>query len=189
LAVLENIPYTIDTILFDQCPGKQQSKVAAFYSISSTQKGLSGVDLGNFLIKRVLSEISALEPTVTTFITLSPIPAFRQWLEDLLDKEESEQVNQSEFKSNILLKEELDLLNKFCHFREKPAQIFKKLLKEPYREDVQHLTKPILLRLCSRYLLIEKKNHYALDPVANFHIKNGAAIQQLNWFADKSSKS
>jgi len=32
----------------------------------------------------------------------------------------------------------------------------------------------------------EKKRGYALDPVCNFHLKNGAQIEKLNWMCDVS---
>lgn len=45
-----------------------------------------------------------------------------------------------------------------------------------------------MMRLCTRYLLKEKKRGKALDPVANFHVQNGATIERLNWMADRSQK-
>lgn len=39
----------------------------------------------------------------------------------------------------------------------------------------------MLLKLVTRYLLIEKRRKYALDPVANFHLRNGAEVFQINW--------
>lgn len=60
--------------------------VAVFYSITSSQPGLSGIDLGNFLIKRVVRELIRDVPSVKTFCTLSPIPGFRQWLEAELER-------------------------------------------------------------------------------------------------------
>ena len=46
-----------------------------------------------------------------------------------------------------------------------------------------------LLRLCSHYLLREKGlNKRALDPVAHFHLSNGASMERLNWRADLSKK-
>ncbi len=43
--------------------------------------GLSGVELGNFLIRRVVRELQREFPQeLTTFVTLSPIPGFRKWL-------------------------------------------------------------------------------------------------------------
>ena len=42
--------------------------------------GLSGVDLGNFLIKHVVEQLQHEFPNITQYSTLSPIPGFRQWL-------------------------------------------------------------------------------------------------------------
>lgn len=39
-----------------------------------------------------------------------------------------------------------------------------------------------------RYILLEKRRHLALDPVANFHLRNGACAHRLNWLGDTSSK-
>ena len=57
-----------------QAPRGQPPSVAVFYSISSTQRGLAGVDLGNFLIKQVARQVQAEFPSVTTLVTLSPVP-------------------------------------------------------------------------------------------------------------------
>jgi len=59
---------------------------AIFYSISSTQAGLSGIDLGNFLIKQVVSKMKAEFPSVKTFSTLSPMPGFLNWLFNKIGK-------------------------------------------------------------------------------------------------------
>ena len=45
---------------------------------------------------------------------------------------------------------------------------------------------PRLLRLCARYLLHEKRGRQPLDPVARFHLRNGARLERLNWMADPS---
>ena len=45
---------------------------------------------------------------------------------------------------------------------------------------------PRVLRLCARYLLHEKRGRQPLDPVARFHLRNGARLEQLNWMADPS---
>jgi malonyl-CoA decarboxylase len=55
-------------------------KAAVFYSITSTQRGLQGIELGNYLIKRVVTELRAEFPLVSMFSSLSPIPHFRSWL-------------------------------------------------------------------------------------------------------------
>eukprot|EP01027_Heterolobosea_sp_BB2_P017609 GEZU01024933.1.p1 GENE.GEZU01024933.1~~GEZU01024933.1.p1 ORF type:complete len:165 (+),score=54.04 GEZU01024933.1:504-998(+) len=48
--------------------------------------------------------------------------------------------------------------------------------------------RPILMRLCARYLYLEKQRDKALDPVANFHVRNGASMYRLNWMGDTSPK-
>ena len=49
----------------------------------------------------------------------------------------------------------------------------------------EHLA-PRLLRLCARYLLHEKRGRQPLDPVARFHLRNGARLERINWMADPS---
>ncbi|GAM18701.1 hypothetical protein SAMD00019534_018760, partial [Acytostelium subglobosum LB1] len=44
-----------------------------------------------------------------------------------------------------------------------------------------------LLSSCLRYIMTEKKrNNKAMDPVCNFHLKNGASVYRLNWRGDMS---
>lgn len=50
------------------------------------------------------------------------------------------------------------------------------------------LKKP-LLRACSWYLYKEKRRSYALNNVANFHLRNGAVMWRINWLADQSPRT
>ena len=45
---------------------------------------------------------------------------------------------------------------------------------------------PLLKRLCAHYLINEKRKMGALDSVANFHLTNGAEIEQVNWLGNRS---
>ncbi len=45
-----------------------------------------------------------------------------------------------------------------------------------------------LLAACAQYLLKERRNHLALDPVARFHLGNGASLHAIHWAADLSDK-
>jgi hypothetical protein len=48
--------------------------------------------------------------------------------------------------------------------------------------DVQHThLAPVLLRLCALYLVHERRRNLALDPVANFHLRNGAELWRVNF--------
>ena len=46
--------------------------------------------------------------------------------------------------------------------------------------------KPVLLRLSARYLLSTDQKNKPLDPVARFHLSNGAEVYRLNWMGDRS---
>jgi malonyl-CoA decarboxylase len=48
--------------------------------------------------------------------------------------------------------------------------------------------RPILLRLCARYLIEEKQDDAAHDPVARFHLRNGARLERINLLGDRSPK-
>jgi malonyl-CoA decarboxylase len=54
--------------------------------------------------------------------------------------------------------------------------------------DAAARLQPMLMKLCAYYLTTAKKNDEPLDPVARFHLGNGARLEKLNWLAD-SSKS
>jgi malonyl-CoA decarboxylase len=46
-----------------------------------------------------------------------------------------------------------------------------------------------LLRLAAQYLVVGKgRSGRAADPVAHFHLTNGARVERLNWLADTSEK-
>jgi malonyl-CoA decarboxylase len=44
-----------------------------------------------------------------------------------------------------------------------------------------------LVRLCAYYLTHAKKDREPLDPVARFHLGNGARLERLNWLGDIST--
>ncbi|KAI8597610.1 malonyl-CoA decarboxylase-domain-containing protein [Dissophora ornata] len=185
VALVEQLSSNVQDILDDPSPGHanpaETIKCAIFYSIT-TQVGLSGIELGNFLIKRVVRSLKLEFPQIETFSTLSPIPGFRKW------------INQCQKLGQKLLlpKEEpvVAQLGRHNTALDTEAQ-FNALLKDPITFlDSERMGKiqPILTRLCARYILLEKRRHLALDPVANFHLRNGACAHRLNWLGDTSDK-
>lgn len=147
---------------------------AIFYSISNCQTGLRGVSLGNFLIKRVVEELTAELPHLKTFSTLSPIPGFRKWLVDGLGEDGAV---------------ELTLDEKTYISPKNPESAHGKLLELAGNADAPPVTeldfyKPILMRLAAVYIVDERRGDRALDPVAHFHLSNGARVEQLNWRAN-----
>ncbi len=178
VALLGEMPAAIEPLInVDSVP--QPSKVfhtAAFYSISNCQPGLRGVSMGNFLIKQVAGLLSAEFPRVKQFCTLSPIPGFREWLKRMLAQPdvslphgvlESLEAIQRAI-GPLLEKSVADL-----RAAEKP--------REKIARDIE--------RLCAAYLLgMGEPDGVTRDPVARFHLNNGARMDRLNIGGDLSDK-
>lgn len=159
VALTRDISAEIKPILEASVAPDPAPTTAIFYSISNCQRGLNGIPFGNLLIKRVVAELHRALPSLTTFSTLSPIPGFRRWIE-----RSGEDVSG-------LSDAELGLLE-MPHWWDRP-------------EDRTTLEAP-LLRAAARYLTLAPGGR-ALDPVAHFHLSNGARIERINWLANLSS--
>ncbi|CAK9311667.1 unnamed protein product [Citrullus colocynthis] len=208
VALLKNVAQTVQEVLWDDPPIlESEATCALFYSISSTKPGLSGINLGKFLIKRVITLVKRDMPYINTFATLSPIPGFMQWLLSKLASQSnpaeievaartSGDESASTFWENILeLEEERVLIESSQDFvtGKNGMEVLFKLLTLSNHEwtsstKLLSALKHPLMRLCARYLVEEKKRGKALDSVANFHLQNGAMIERLNWMADRSEK-
>lgn len=124
VALLKDVASSIQEVLWDSPPTPEvEAKCALFYSISATQPGLSGINLGKFLIKRVVYLLRREMPHITIFATLSPIPGYIQWLLSKLASQlklaqsESKDIKHisekrcgSNFKEDILLPEEEEMI-------------------------------------------------------------------------------
>ena len=133
---------------------------AIFYSITNCQVGLSGISFGNFLIKQVVEELGRELPRIRTFASLSPMPGFCAWLR-------SEKVWAS---LSAELRKQLQRLD----------------APDSTSGPVPAALKPEVMRLGANYLLFAKRNRAPFDPVARFHLTNGARAERLNWMADTS---
>ncbi|KAF4324519.1 hypothetical protein BBO99_00001745 [Phytophthora kernoviae] len=172
----------------EQLTEDSHANAAIFYSISSTQKGLSGVDLGNFLIKEVAKALKSEHPHLKTFATLSPLPQFMQWLETQRYKSDS----------SLMFPLELDALMDVLDERKVTVQsdstpvavVLDALSIDSWYEDPELVAalEPIVLQLGAHYIYHEKRRGKALDPVTNFHVRNGAIFERINWLADLSKK-
>ena len=156
-----------------------EADTAIFYSISNAQKGLRGISYGNFLIKRVVRELRAEYKNLKTFSTLSPIPTFMKWLKPFLTES-----NEYNFKQK-----EKDAITEYTKNNNAGLGLLEILSAENWHEnkELKKLVKKPLLRLCSYFLLnVKRKGTRTYDPVANFHLSNGAKIAQINWLGDTS---
>lgn len=183
VALVKGLAPSIQALLDEQRGDvhPEEADTAIFYSISNAQAGLKGISFGPFLIKRVVDSLSHTLPNLTTFSTLSPIPGFRNWLEQLLADDSSAQGKDS-FAAVLeeaaqILGVEAELSSVIDH---------PEWMKKPEVRDV--LSEP-LRTLCARYLHQRRtRDNAPLDPVARFHLGNGARIEQLNWLGDVSTK-
>ncbi|MBX9931972.1 MAG: malonyl-CoA decarboxylase [Methylobacterium sp.] len=140
---------------------------AIFYSISNCQKGLAGVTFGNFLIKQVVEDLAREIPTLKTFVTLSPVPGFSTWL----DRERRSDAPLGLTKDDV---ETLRLLDS-------PDWSTDKAKSEAVRKA--------LLPAAAAYFLRAKNDRARpVDPVARFHLGNGARLERMNFLGDVSPK-
>uniref|UniRef100_A0A8C8RCB3 Malonyl-CoA decarboxylase n=1 Tax=Pelusios castaneus TaxID=367368 RepID=A0A8C8RCB3_9SAUR len=157
---------------------------AIFYSISLTQQGLQGVELGTYLIKRVVKELQGEFPQIKVFSSLSPIPGFTKWLIGLLSSQTKEE-GRNELFTDAECREISEITG------DPAAEKLKRLLTNNEWARSERLVKALrspLMRLCAWYLYGEKHRGYALNPVANFHLQNGAVMWRINWMADASPR-
>ena len=179
IALTDGMAGDITPLLDEHAAAADLSKAttAIFYSISNTQPGLRGVSFGDSLIKRVVETLKQDFPKLRVFATLSPIPGFRRWL----TAQASAMLQTMTDKDRLLLgraigKEALTPAA-FLAAAESPLDLAE---KSPLRQ--------MLLHCAAHYLGKAMKDDKPLDPVARFHLGNGARIERLNWAADPSPK-
>ncbi|NBQ76125.1 MAG: malonyl-CoA decarboxylase, partial [Acetobacteraceae bacterium] len=157
-----------------------QADTAVFYSINNCQRGLDGISFGNFLIKRVVELLAAEFPKLKTFCTLSPMPGFRTWLTKAM----------AEGQALLTAEEETALATAATEAGASPNLAALLADRACLRQEaLARALGPMLIRLGARYLLKEApkgRAGRALDPVAHFHLSNGARVERLNWRADVS---
>ena len=180
IALTRGLADSVQKLLDESQPAADPRKVdsAIFYSISSTQEGLRGISFGNFLIKRVVEELKRDFPTLRTFATLSPIPGFVRWL-------------QSEDAAHTGLSQTLQSKLKKSGIDAKDAQsLWKAGVADNWSADPKRsaLLQDPLLAVCAHYLTQVRQGLRPIDPVARFHLDNGARIERLNWLGDSSIK-
>jgi malonyl-CoA decarboxylase len=182
VALADGMSDNIQLLLDTEAPmlAPETADTAVFYSISNTQSGLAGIGFGDFLIKRVAELLASEFKGLKIFATLSPVPGFRRWLEGYLESPaDTELISASERKKLGPLWSGLS-----------GAETLKALLNEPewhLKPEIQQALEGPLSRLCARYLLEAKRaDGFARDPVAHFHLSNGARVERLNWLGDTS---
>jgi len=137
----------------------ERATTAVFYSISNCQRGLRGISFGNSLIKQVAEDLKRELPSLGTFVTLSPLPGFRRWLETRRGDDPSSE-------ASLALAE---------------------MRQAGWHRTPSHELRDELSRAAVRYLFEAKDaSGKPIDSVARFHLGNGARLERLNWMGDGS---
>ena len=153
-------------------------RVAAFYSISNCEPGLRGVSLGNFLIKTVAQQLQRELPRLKTFCTLSPIPGLAAWLLAEPDWTSLPQVRKAAVA-------ELDSAR--ARLRTLCNGDLSALQGAAAHQSMTEEDQAALHRICSAYLLGLSPTPQG-DPVARFHLDNGARLERINARGNLSPK-
>ena len=154
-----NVQRLLDARAETSDPG--EADTAIFYSISNCQRGLDGISFGTFLIKQVVEELRRELPKLENFVTLSPVPGFMRWLG-------SAELGDEDRELAATLKD--------------PAWSADAAKAETLRKGVE--------ALAAEYFLAAKApNGRPRDPVARFHLGNGARLERINFMGDLSPKA
>lgn len=141
VALWQGVASSIQDVLEQSAPtgDPAAADTAVFYSIWGVERGLRGFPGGAHLITGAVEALRRELPGLSTFVTLSPLPGFREWWE-----------------------------------RRHP-------------DDATFPDDEELLSECAAYLTTLEEGR-PIDPVAHFHLGNGARLHALQRHGDRSAR-
>jgi malonyl-CoA decarboxylase len=171
VALVSGLSSSVQRLLDEKAPvgDPHAADTAIFYSISSPQKGLRGISFGEYLLRGAARLLRQDLPQLRTFATLSPIPGFRVWLENRLARDGDGFIH----KNDPLRDRLLAVLEN------------REALLDP---GTAAALSPGLEKLCARYFHATRADGTPIDPVARFHLRNGASIEAIHTSGDVSPK-
>ncbi|WP_119301358.1 malonyl-CoA decarboxylase [Dongia deserti] len=168
VALTEEPPSAIaDLLAEERTPiAANDATTAVFYSISNCQEGLRGISFGNFLIKQVVDELRRELPRLENFVTLSPVPGFATWLARERRTEASLALSQEDQRTLGAVDED-----------------------NWHIDPPEALRKTLLSAAAYYFLKARTPKGTPVDPVARFHLGNGARLERLNFLGDLSARA
>ena len=168
VALTREIPAAIGPILdrHRRPIAPETATTAVFYSISNTQRGLAGIGLGHFLIRQVVDDLKRHLPGLATFVTLSPAPRFAEWLAA------ARRAGNSGLPAGTVAA--LSPLDRDGWWRDATT--------------AAAIGAPLLGAAAYYFLAARDDRGRVVDPVARFHLANGARLERLNPLADTTAK-
>ena len=167
VALMRNIPSSIADVLAENRDRviPAEATTAVFYSISNCQDGLRGISLGNFLLKQVIEDLKQELPGLSQYVTLSPVPRFAAWLRS--NQMPSPSLEAARQRALALLAEEA----------------------WPDHSEALGILRATLPPLAAFYFTQGRNGAgQPVDPVAQFHLGNGARLERINFLGDGSIK-
>jgi len=185
IALLKGLAGSVQALLDPRAEvmDPNQADAAIFYSINNCQRGLDGIAFGNFLIKRVVEVLGREFRGLKQFATLSPVPGLCRWLSA---REEAGD-------ATLLTADEITAIRAAAGAPAETspmAALHLLLARKEWTPALAKVLEPVLVRLCARFVALEagRNPKRAADPVAHFHLSNGARVERINWRADTSAK-
>ncbi len=186
--LVRSIHDIIDVGKRDRAPVRSPD-TAIFYSINNTEDGLAGLGLGKVLVFRVTEALRRRHPTLKPFATSSPIPGFRRrHLPPVLDGDDTGFSLSRDSALECFPVKSREALCGRHHELGGADKEFSSVLLSILSKPGWHLD-PVYLRLLQKplreiahiYLAQERdRRGRPLNPVANFHLGNGATLAERN---------
>lgn len=151
----------------------QEADTATFYSINSCEPGLRQIALGGRLIKRVCGVLRADMPGVSRFATLSPLPGLRASLMD-------------PGTDGFTLTRLRCLLKPLASSLRRTEGDLREYFIQAVEAGTSTIDARALKRIAVAYLFRYRRTSRIADPVAHFHLTNGARVERINVNADPS---
>lgn len=201
VALTRGIVRNISEIITRERDGtkKGDADTAIFYSINNTQHGLAGLGLGRMLIGQVVNYLRKENERIKNFATLSPLPGFwKNYFRPVLEgKDEFFLLKEGDVKSYFSRRQMGKIMENGGIQEGRKEQfneaLFSLLSNEEWAKNEEikkNLSQP-LVKIAYHYISKEKnRQNKPLNPVANFHLENGATVslKNVNFLANPSSK-
>jgi malonyl-CoA decarboxylase len=176
VALAEGLAGEIEPLLDQDGPkvAPGRADTAIFYSITNTLYGLRGISFGSFLIKQVVDDLARDLPNLKQFATLSPMPQLRAWLKAQPADAWLGEAEQQALAAAVPA----------------AADANGALADAGWLQDADlvAMVQEPLTRAAAGYLVARQADGLPIDPVARFHLGNGARIERINWLADRSPR-
>ncbi|KAH7484520.1 hypothetical protein PRIC1_003830 [Phytophthora ramorum] len=213
VVVTDHLCSNVSPVLEEETPLVKNPSHIIFYSVSTSNTGLRGLNIASHLLFLTIQRMSSMFPQCTTAATLSPVPGFARWFKAALAN--GDQQSQAPSDANNVLKRKQLKDHKRQRFEPLQRSFFtteqaqrltmkygvnqlvlhkwllKKISDPEWHLDIELVEniRDVMTAACARYILFERKQDKILDPVANFHLQNGAQVEQINFMADTTPSS